>query len=233
MKKELIEEIKRIHTLTYGDNKVNEQLGSIKDLMTKFLFGSDSETETQSKTKTQTPSSVVNKSSGIKITDKGSQLLSNPAFSKKLDEVSKNLGINKDWLITIMTKESGIDPSKTNPIGCVGLIQFCPDAPRGTTKKIGGKVIDLNKLKTLSAIDQLDLIEDYYEPYKSRIRSKHDLYLVTFYPSALGKHDSYVIGGQTKYGLKISKQNPAIARSAGKTPGKHYLTVGDIKQFVA
>ena len=177
-------------------------------------------------------SSYKEKYGSGKITKKGRELLLDLDFSSKLDEVSNNLGIDKSWLINIMMKESGMDPHITNTIGCVGLIQFCPDIPRGYTKKIGKYNVDLNELKTLPAIAQLDLIEEYYSKWKGRINSADDLYMLTFYPAAFGKPDSHVIGGGGKFSLKVSNQNPAIARAAGKTPGVDFLTVGDVKNFV-
>lgn len=166
------------------------------------------------------------------MTKKGRELLSDPDFSTKLEEVSKNLGIDKSWLISIMVKESGMNPTITNQIGCVGLIQFCPDTPRGNTKKIGKYRVNLDELKTLPAIAQLELIEEYYSKWKGRITSAGDLYILTFYPAAFGKPPQHVIGGGGAYSLKVSAQNPAIARAAGKRPGVDVLTVGDVKNFV-
>ena len=45
-----------------------------------------------------------------------------------------------------MKHESGLDPSIKNSIGCVGLIQFCPDSSGGSTKTINGKTYNLGEL---------------------------------------------------------------------------------------
>jgi hypothetical protein len=38
-------------------------------------------------------------------------------------------------------------------------------------------------------------VEKYYANYKGKLSSGADLYLATFWPAALGKPDSYNIGG--------------------------------------
>jgi hypothetical protein len=49
------------------------------------------------------------------------------AFKEKLEEVSKNLHINPNWLMAVMWHESGIDPARQNKSGgASGLVQFMP-----------------------------------------------------------------------------------------------------------
>lgn len=151
-------------------------------------------------------------------------------FKDKLQVVAKNLGFKTEWLLKIMKKESGMNPHIENKIGCVGLIQFCPDKRRGSTKTIGLKTYNLQDVKNMDAVGQLDVVEAFYRPYARKINSYTDLYLFTFFPKAFGKPDDYVIGGEGNYASKISSQNPKIARAAGKMPGEP-LTVADFKDY--
>jgi hypothetical protein len=56
---------------------------------------------------------------------------------KKVIEVAKNLGVDPNWLMTVMALETAetFSPSIDNGIGYVGLIQFGKDAAEtiGTT----------------------------------------------------------------------------------------------------
>lgn len=163
------------------------------------------------------------------------KISTNSLFQKKLEEVAKNLGFQKEWLVKIIEKESKMNPKAKNSIGCVGLIQFCPDTPRGTFKTIGDKKYDLEEVRNMSAVQQLDLVQEFFKPHASKIKNYEDLYFITFYPYALGKPEHFVIGSEKKdpnYALKLSKQNPAIANAAGKTPGVDTLTVADFRKYL-
>ena len=71
-----------------------------------------------------------------KISDTGKQLLENPIFKEKLKEISDSIHIDENSIIKLMKHESGLNPSIKNSIGCVGLIQFCPDSGGGATKTV-------------------------------------------------------------------------------------------------
>jgi len=48
-------------------------------------------------------------------------------IQEKLEEVSKNLHINPNWLMAVMWHESGINPARQNKSGgASGLVQFMP-----------------------------------------------------------------------------------------------------------
>ena len=192
-------------------------------------------TAAQQKTPQQNSGDKTNKNnSGSLLDQSGNELLKNPLFMQKLEEVSKNLGFQKEWLIKLMRKESRLNPHVENTIGCVGLIQFCPDKPGAGFKTIGDKKYNLQNIKKMSGAQQLSLVEEFYKPYVSKIKNYQDLYMFTFYPAAFGKPDNHVIGSEKKdpnYKFIISKQNPAIAKAAGKEPGKDTLTVADFKKY--
>lgn len=151
-----------------------------------------------------------------------------PSFVKKVAEGALLQKYNPSWIMAVMSSESGFSASVKNSIGCVGLIQFCPDQSGGSYKTIAGKKIDLNWLRSLSPVDQLDYVFSYYSPLKNKITRFHDLYMATFYPAAMGKADDFVIGSEKspEWVKTIAKNNPAIdINKDGR------ITVGEFRQF--
>jgi hypothetical protein len=164
-----------------------------------------------------------------KISKVGQELLNNEEFKNKLNDVCSFLGIKPEWLIKIMKKESGINPSSINSIGCGGLVGFCPDSPRGDTKTLNKRQYSISELRN-SPLLQLDAIKDMLITYRGKIHSYEDLYLVNFWPAAVGKSDDTIIGNNQLSPELISKQNAGIAIKAGKQPGEP-LTVADFKTY--
>jgi hypothetical protein len=126
-------------------------------------------------------------------------------FANKVVSVSKALDIDPNWLMAIMYFESArtFSPSIQNPSGATGLIQFMPSTAigLGTTT---------TALKNMSAVEQLDYVYKYYLPYKSKLNNYIDLYLVTFFPAALGKPDNFVIQSSKLSAGLIGRQNPSL-----------------------
>ena len=75
-----------------------------------------------------------------KTSTKGQELLDNPKFKEKLKQISNEIGVNENSIIKLMKHESGLNSSIKISIGCVGLIQFCPDNKGGSSKTINGNV---------------------------------------------------------------------------------------------
>jgi hypothetical protein len=165
------------------------------------------------------------------ISEKGQKLLDNQTFQKKLDDISKSINIDKDSIIKLMNHESKLDPQVKNSIGCVGLIQFCPDSKRGSTKTIGSKSYNLDELRN-DLNKQMDAIKEFWNTgYKSgKIKEPKDLYIYNFFPVAAGKSDNYVLQTKGLSAEKIANQNPIFNRTLGRdrnTP----LTVGDLENY--
>ena len=93
-----------------------------------------------------------------------------------------------------MKHESGLDSSVKNSIGCVGLIQFCPDSGGGSTKTINGKTYNLTELQNNLEL-QLDAIKEFWSKGErdGKIKNAKDLYIYNFFPVAAGKSDDYVL----------------------------------------
>lgn len=141
-------------------------------------------------------------------------------FLAKVKAVAARLGINPDWLMGVMYKESRLNPRAVNGVtGAIGLIQFMPD----TATALGTSTAALRKM---TGCGQLLYIEKYYSPYMGRLSSFPDLYLATFFPAALGKSDAYVMQTSRLSANLVAGQNPAVDLNGDKQ-----ITVAEFKQY--
>jgi hypothetical protein len=165
------------------------------------------------------------------ISEKGQKLLDNQTFQKKLDDISKSINIDKDSIIKLMNHESKLDPQVKNSIGCVGLIQFCPDSKGGSTKTISNKSYNLDELRT-NLDKQMDAIKEFWDTgYKSgKIKEPKDLYIYNFFPIAAGKSDDFVLKSSGLSAQKVASSNPIFNKTLGK-PRNTPLTVGDLGNY--
>lgn len=152
-------------------------------------------------------------------------------FERVLRNISSTLSINPNWLMMVMWSESRLNAQAVNKqpgdtdnalvraaSRATGLIQFMPDTALnlGTTTKA---------LYAMNAIDQLGYVYKYFKPWAGKIKSYFDLYLVTFFPDAVGKPDDYILQTKKISAATIAKQNPFFdVNKDGK------LTVGEIKR---
>lgn len=108
-------------------------------------------------------------------------------FKRKVIEISGRLGVSADYLMACMAFETGetFSPSIKNAAGsgATGLIQFMPSTARG----LNTSTDDLSKM---TAVEQLDYVERYFTPYKKRLQTLEDVYLVILYPAAIGMDPS-------------------------------------------
>ncbi len=112
------------------------------------------------------------------------------AFRKKVLEIADRLLIDPNFLMAIMSFESGatFDPKIKNAAGsgATGLIQFMPS----TAKALGTTVEDLAKM---NAVAQLDFVEKYFMPYKGKLLTIEDAYMAVLYPKGIGKGKDFVL----------------------------------------
>ena len=130
------------------------------------------------------------------------------AFLNKVIEVSGRLSVDPNWLMAVMYKESRINHRAVNSTGgATGLIQFMPATAigLGTTT---------SALLNMSNVEQLDWVQKYFWNYRGRMKSYVDMYLVTFFPIALGKPDDWVMQTSTLSAQLIARQNPGINQNA-------------------
>ena len=131
-------------------------------------------------------------------------ILERKEFKEKLIDICNKLNIDPNWLMIVMNSESGLNPKAVNKLGgATGLIQFMPDTARalGTTTEA---------LRNMTATQQLDYVYKYFLPYKNKIKSAFDLYLVTFFPLGLGKPDTWVFQSSQLRPDIIAKYNPSM-----------------------
>lgn len=146
------------------------------------------------------------------------------AFLAKVSQYSQDLEINPNWLMTVMYSESGLNHRIVNSIGCGGLIQFCPPTP----SSFGTSV---QALISMTNVEQLDYVYKYFKYYKNtgiKFRGAFELYLTTFYPFAVGKPESFILG---------SEQSDSWARQVGASNkpfdlnGDGVISVGEFKKW--
>jgi hypothetical protein len=216
---------KRVIRLT--EQELSKILGDILNMT--GIFGKDK--IKSSGDKTTTSSSSDSDVSDIKVSAKGQELLNNPIFKEKLKEISSEIGISESSIIKLMKHESGLDSSVKNSIGCVGLIQFCPDGKGGSSKTINGKSYNLSELQGDLEL-QLNAIKEFWSKGKrdGKIKNAKDLYVYNFFPVAAGKSDDYVLQTKGLSAQTIAKANPVFNKRLGR-PVNTPLTVGDLGDY--
>jgi len=153
------------------------------------------------------------------------------AWLEKVKTISADLQIKHGWLLALMYFESArtFSPSVYSNPNYVGLIQFghMAAADLGTT---------VAKLKAMTAIQQLDYVKAFYQMWITRFTRRDgkpfkyenalELYTSTFYPAAVGKADSYIIGtdDNTIQGVYIG--NPWFDLNGDKK-----VTFGEFKEY--
>jgi energy-converting hydrogenase A subunit M len=164
-----------------------------------------------------------------KVSEKGQKLLDNSTFDEKLSDISDAIDIDENSIIKLMKHESGLDPTIKNSIGCVGLIQFCPDG--GGTKTINGKSYSLEEIRYDLDL-QMDAIKQFWlTGYRNgKITEPADLYIYNFFPVAAGKPDDFVLKAKGLSARKVARANPVFNRVLGR-PKSTPLTVGDLKRY--
>lgn len=136
-------------------------------------------------------------------------------FRVKVREIAKRQGVEANWLMAVMAFETGNSflPYVKNPgSSATGLIQFTSATATG----LGTSTV---KLARMSAVEQLDWVEKYFEQYKGRIKNLGDAYMAVFAPVGLGKPDSTVL-----YTAPSAAYN---ANAPLDTQRKGYITRGD------
>lgn len=159
-----------------------------------------------------------------------------PEFVKKLKTVAQNLRIDPDDLAAIIYTESRGRASAINKFDVsVGLIGFT----RGTAESLK---TTKERIAQMSAIDQLDLVEQYYRRIGVKPgMNRGQIYMLTFLPAFVNSPDNTVLGKENGGNLvlpsgresklsmhKIWFQNPMF----GKSRNQSYFTVGDVKRAI-
>lgn len=115
----------------------------------------------------------------------------NLEFKRKVKRICEDLEIeDPDWLMACMAFETGetFSPSVENAAGsgATGLIQFMPATARGL-----GTTTD--HLARMTAVEQLDWVKRYFEPYRGRLHNMADVYMAILWPAGIGKLSSWAL----------------------------------------
>ncbi|HSS18942.1 MAG TPA: peptidoglycan-binding protein [Pyrinomonadaceae bacterium] len=110
-------------------------------------------------------------------------------FRTKVVALAESLETDPNFLMAIMSFESGhsFSPKKKNTAsGATGLIQFMPKTAiaLGTT---------IAKLEQMTAVEQLDVVAQYFKPFRGRMKTLEDAYMAVLFPVAVGKGSQFVL----------------------------------------
>jgi len=148
------------------------------------------------------------------------------AFQQKVIDVAAALKTEPNWLMQVMQAESGISASARNTYApfadgyATGLIQFTP----ATARSLGTTTLALEKM---SRVQQMDYVFKYLQPYTGKLNSYYDVYLVVFFPAAIGKSDDYIFETKSLSRSSISRSNPAIDVNKDGM-----ITLAEFKQYL-
>ena len=151
----------------------------------------------------------------------------NAEFENKVKTIANYLGIKPNWLMIVMNFESGLNSKAVNATsGATGLIQFMPATAQGlgTTTE---------ELKNMTNVRQLDFVYSYLSRYAGKIHSLTDLYLCIFYPNAVGKENTYILGKRINGVLDQDNAN-LIARQNRifDTNNDGFVTKGEVEKYI-
>lgn len=122
-------------------------------------------------------------------------------FREKVIRIAESLGTDPNYLMAIMSFESGLNPATRNQYsGAMGLIQFMPKTAQALGTSTGA-------LAKMSAEQQLDYVAKYFAQYKGRLKSLEDAYMAVLWPEAIGKGRDYVLFSHPS---KAYQQNSAL-----------------------
>lgn len=121
-------------------------------------------------------------------------LLNIPEFKRKFVSMCNRLKINPYYLIQAIAIETNhtFSPKICNPIGASGLIQILPSSARGLIPGKNGTAAT-DYIRTLSAIDQLPVIEKFLSSkplrFRESARNIGEFYPLILYPGGLTNPD--------------------------------------------
>lgn len=160
------------------------------------------------------------------------------AFRKKAHGLAIYLGIEPDWLMACMAWETGPRARFTSTVrnaagsGAIGLIQFMPK----TLKDMGYTV---EHAAAMTPVQQLDLVREYFEPYRGRLHSLSDVYMAILWPAAIGKPETSALwtqeGRPTTYrqnsGLDINRDG-VITKAEAAAKVRATLEAGQVPPYI-
>ena len=145
------------------------------------------------------------------------------AFLSEVTAMSGRLNMKPEWFMVCICFETSCTfraDIRNRYSGAVGLIQFIPTTARrlGTTNR---------RLADMTPVEQLFWVEQYFLPYRGRIHSVYDAYIVIFAPAFLGYPDDRVLyesNGRTALDRRRYRYNKIL-----DTNKDGMITIKDVK----
>ena len=187
-------------TTVYGPDNPDPMFGSSNTDGTQMMSSSGDWIDVGSK--------AYYKDLGIK-SKKGKDFVNGEGVMKKVNEIANNHGFNVRELLNVIQKESNFDPAAVNKkSGATGLIQFFADKGKDY-KTIGGTQYKIADIKKMPIVEQLDLINKYFE--ENHKYGQHP-YITIAYPKAHNMKLDDIIATSDSV---IAKQNPVWVNDNG------------------
>ena len=158
------------------------------------------------------------------------QFLQIPGMKARMEQLAKKHGFTVEEMLYVIQRESNFDPAGRNEDGgATGLIQFYGDLYKEDGKvkvrdykTINGKQYKLNDIRKMSALEQMELIDEYFvENHKKG----EDPYITVAYPKAKNMDMDAIIGGPND---SIAKQNPQWVNEDGNVTKQSILNYGSL-----
>ena len=146
-------------------------------------------------------------------------------FAARVELAADNLNVNPSWLMAVMYRESALEADAANKdkngnVIAAGLNQIQAATATGLGTSISA-------LLSMTAIKQMDYVEEYFKEAIQEAgrtpKSVGDMYLLNFYPAAVGKPYSYVI---YKAGSASANGNAILQDETGS------ITAGSVRDAV-
>lgn len=136
-------------------------------------------------------------------------------FITAVEAMAGRIGTKPEYVLAAMSFETGrtFDPAIQNRIRATGLIQFIPD-----TALLFGTTVE--RLKRMSAVEQLVYVEKYLGQYKGRLDSLEAVYTSILSGSPKKRNDVLFKRGTKKY-----RQNPLDWDHDGVITGLEATTI--------
>lgn len=155
----------------------------------------------------------------------------------RFENLAVKYGFPPEWLANLVNFESGgtFNPAIKNSIGATGLIQFLPSTAAGLGVTTAQLAV-MNFAAQLSYVDKylskffnsLGISRGIFDKKKAKVTSKFtqtDLFMMIFYPEAVGKPGFIFPAAVTKAnsGIKIPIEYAKKALNAATTPFRNAL----------
>lgn len=142
--------------------------------------------------------------------------LTSGVFRSKLRGIAARLKTSAAYLALVISFETAgsFEASKQNPVShALGLLQFMPS----TLDKMG---VTYERARSMTNVEQLDLVEQYLRPWTGSIRSLASLYMAVLWPRLVGASENAVLFAQgsieyaQNHGLDIDHDGRVQVREA-------------------